>query len=105
MDGSNDSGNFSLRSYLPLIRNNSSTRIHGLTVFVKKGLPFARDLCLENSTNSYLCFRLTVCITQCITSFSSIDHLFPDETDAPFHRFIALLMTILVLIGTVFVII
>ena len=41
-----DSGNFSVRVYLPLIRKNSSTHMHGLTV------PFARDLSLENSTDS-----------------------------------------------------
>ena len=31
--------------------------MHGLTVYVKEGLPFARDLSLENSADSYLCFR------------------------------------------------
>ena len=31
--------------------------MHGLTVYVKKGLPFAQDLSLENSADSYLCFR------------------------------------------------
>ena len=69
-----DSGNFSVRGYLPLIRKDSSTHMHGLAVFVKEGLPFARDLSLENSVDSYLCFRLLY-FTQCLTSFSSIDHL------------------------------
>ena len=32
--------------------------MHGLAVYVKEGLPFARDLSLENSAHSYLCFRL-----------------------------------------------
>ena len=32
--------------------------MHGLAVYVKEGLPFARDLSLENSADSYLCFRL-----------------------------------------------
>ena len=32
--------------------------MHGLAVYVKEGLPFARDLSLENWTDSYLCFRL-----------------------------------------------
>ena len=33
--------------------------MHGLAVYVKEGLPFAWDLSLENSADSYLCFRLT----------------------------------------------
>ena len=32
--------------------------MHGLAVYVKEGLPFARDLSLENSADSYLCFQL-----------------------------------------------
>ena len=56
LDDSIDSGNFSVRGYLPLIRKDSSTHIHGLAVYVKEGLPFARDLSLENSADSYLCF-------------------------------------------------
>ena len=43
MDDSIDSGNFSVRSYLPLIQKDSSTHMHGLAVYVKKGLPFAWD--------------------------------------------------------------
>ena len=31
--------------------------MHGLAVYVKEGLPFAQDLSLENSADSYLCFR------------------------------------------------
>ena len=54
LDGSIDSGNFSVRGYLPLIRKDSSTHMHGLTVYVKEGLPF------ENSADSYLCFRLAL---------------------------------------------
>ena len=60
LDDSIDSGNFSVRGYLPLIRKDSSTHMHGLAVYVKEGLPFARDLSLENSADSYLCFRLTL---------------------------------------------
>ena len=60
LDHSIDSGNFSLSGYLPLIRKDSSTHMHGLTVYVKEGLPFARDLSLENSADSYLCFRLAL---------------------------------------------
>ena len=32
--------------------------MHGLTVYVKEGLPFAQDLSLENSADSYLCSQL-----------------------------------------------
>ena len=56
LDDSIDSGNFSVRGYLPLIQKDSSTHMHGLTVYVKEGLPFAWDLSLENSADSYLCF-------------------------------------------------
>ena len=34
--------------------------MHDLAVYVKEGLPFARDLPLENSADSYLCFRLAL---------------------------------------------
>ena len=56
LDDSIDSGNFSVKGYLPLIRKDSSTHMHGLAVYVKEGLPFARDLSLENSADCYLCF-------------------------------------------------
>ena len=58
LDGSIVSGNFFVRGYLPLIQKDSSTHMHGLAVYVKEGLPFGRDLSLENSADSYLCFRL-----------------------------------------------
>ena len=60
LDDSIGSGNFSVRGYLPLIRKDSSTHMHGLAVYVKEGLSFARDLSLENSSDSYLCFRLAL---------------------------------------------
>ena len=53
VDDSIDSGNFSVRDYLPLTQKDSSTHMHGLAVYVKEGLPFAQDLSLENSANSY----------------------------------------------------
>ena len=68
LDDSTNSGNFSVRGYLPLTRKNSSTHIHGLAVYVKEGLPFARDLSLENSADSYL-------FSTCFTSLSVL--LFP----------------------------
>ena len=57
LDDSIDSDNFSVTGYLPLIRKDSITHMHGITVYVKKELPFARDVSLENSADSYLWFR------------------------------------------------
>ena len=44
LDDSIDSGNFSVRVYLPLIRKDSSTHMHGLTLYVKDGLSFCTGL-------------------------------------------------------------
>ena len=60
LDDSIDSGNLSVRDYLALIRKDSSTNMHGLAVYVKERLPFAGDLSLENSPDSYLCLRLAL---------------------------------------------
>ena len=59
-DDSIHSGNFSVRGYLPFIWKDSCTHMHGLAVYVKEGLPFAWDLSLENSADSYLCFQLAL---------------------------------------------
>ena len=56
LNDSIDFGDFSMRGYLPLIQKDSGTHMHGLTVYMKEGLPFAQDLSLENSADSYLCF-------------------------------------------------
>ena len=56
LNDSIDSGNFSVRAYLPLIQKDSITHIHGVAVYVREELSFARDLSLENSVDSYLCF-------------------------------------------------
>ena len=56
LDDSLDSGNFSVTGCLPLIRKDSITHMHGLAVYVKEGLPFAWDLSLKNSVDSYFCF-------------------------------------------------
>ena len=56
LDDSIDSGNFSMRGYLPLIQKDSSTHMHGDRVYIKEGLPFAWDLSQENSSDSYVCF-------------------------------------------------
>ena len=55
-----DSGNFSVRGYLPLIQQGSNTHIHGLAVYVKEGLPFPQDLSPDNSADSYLRFRMAL---------------------------------------------
>ena len=43
-----------MTGYLPLIRKDAISHLHGVAVFVKEGLPFARDLSLENFTDSYI---------------------------------------------------
>ena len=58
--GSIDSGNFSMKCYLPLIRKESSTHMYGPAVYIKEGIHFAWNLCLENSADSYLCFTLAL---------------------------------------------
>ena len=60
LDDTIDSGNLSVRGYLPLIWKDSSTHMDGLAVYVKDGLPFAWDLSLESSADSYLCFQLAL---------------------------------------------
>ena len=68
-----DSGNCSVRGYLPLIRKDSNIHMHGLTVYVKEGLPFARDLSVENSRK--FLFMFSTGFIQCLTSFFSYNHL------------------------------
>ena len=57
MDDSIDSGYFSVTGYLPLIRKDFITHMHGLAVYMKEGLPFARDLSRDLS---YLGFPLAL---------------------------------------------
>ena len=47
---------FTMTDYLPLIRKDSITHMYGLGVYVKQGLPFAQNVSLENSVDSYVCF-------------------------------------------------
>ena len=49
-----------LHGFYMAVRKDFITHIHGLAVYVKEGIPFAWDLHLENSTDSYLCFRLAL---------------------------------------------
>ena len=60
LDDSTDSGNFSVRGFLPLIRNDSNTHMHGLTLYVKEGPPFEQNLPLENSLSVLLLFPLSI---------------------------------------------
>ena len=57
--------------------------MHGLAVYVKEGPPFAWDLSLESSEDSYLCFRLAL-LHSVTYFFSSVDHLL--------HRYIQFLI-------------
>ena len=52
------SGNFPVTrgGYLLLIRKDSVTHMHGLAVHEKNELPFARDVSLENSADSFFIF-------------------------------------------------
>ena len=60
LDGLIDFSNFSGRGYLPLIKKDSTTHMHGLAVYVKEWLPFAWDLSLETSADTCLCFQLAL---------------------------------------------
>ena len=60
LDYSIDSGNFFVISYVPLSQKDSSTHMHGLAVYVKEELAFAQGFSLENSADSYLCFRVAL---------------------------------------------
>ena len=53
LDDSTDSGNFSVAGYSPLIQKDSTSHMDALAVYVKEGRPFAQDISLENSTDSY----------------------------------------------------
>ena len=85
LDDSTESGNFPVRACLPLIQKDSTTNMHGLTVYVKEGLPFIGDLSLENSADPYVFNCLY--FNQCLTFFLPIDHLLClyDRFLIPFH--------------------
>ena len=69
LDESIDSGNFSVRGYLPLIQKDSNTHVDSFPVYVKEGLSFAQDVSLENSADSCLCFRLALLHSVCYFFF------------------------------------
>ena len=49
--------------------------MHGLAVYVKNELPFARDVSLENSADSFLSFR--VALFYSVSYFSFVCRLSP----------------------------
>ena len=76
LDDSNDSGNFSVRGYLPLIRKDSTTHIAWSPSYVKEGFPFALHGTYHQTTLRILTQVFDwLYLTQCLYSFSSIDHL------------------------------
>ena len=69
LEDSIDYGNFSVRDYPPLIWYNYIAHMHDLSVYVKDELPFAWELSLENSADTYLCFWIAL-FHSVLTSFS-----------------------------------
>ena len=55
-----DFGNFSVRGNLALIQKGFITHMDGLALYLKEGPPFARDVSLESSVDSYLRFPLAL---------------------------------------------
>jgi len=55
-----DSKDFLIDGYLPLNRKDSHTHMHGLGVYFRENIPIARDLSLEDSKESFMCFRLSL---------------------------------------------
>ncbi|CAE1168972.1 unnamed protein product [Acanthosepion pharaonis] len=54
------SSDLSIPGYLPLLRKDSLTHMHGLSVYVKDHIPLARELSLESPDQSYMCLRLSL---------------------------------------------
>ena len=63
-----------MRDYLLLIQKGSSIHTHGHTVYVKEGLPFARDLSLKKTLQILTYIFNWLYFTQYLTSFSLINH-------------------------------
>ena len=60
LNDSIDSGNLSVRGYLPLLRKDSSTHMYGLALWSWRKDFLFHGLTLENSADSYLCFWLAL---------------------------------------------
>ena len=74
LDDSIDSGNFSIRGFF-LYAERILLLMHGLAVHMKEGLPFAQDLILENSADSYVCFQMALLHLMSYFFFPSITFL------------------------------
>ena len=79
LDDSIDSGNFSVRGYLPLIRKDSGTHMHGLAVYVKRRTSFctgliSRKLCifLFMFSTGFTSLSVLLLFPLSITSFSFV---------------------------------
>ena len=75
-----------MRGYLHLIWKDYIFHVHGLAVYVKKGLPFARDLSLENSADSYLCFWLALLHSVSYFFFRASNCMFLSATNDKFDK-------------------
>ena len=51
---------FSVPGYLPLFRKDSSIHMHGLGIYARTNLPIARQVDLEDLTESFMCFKLSL---------------------------------------------
>ena len=51
---------FCIPGYLPIIRKDSSTHMHGLAVYARDTLPISREVHLEKPTEPFMCFRLSL---------------------------------------------
>ena len=61
LDDWSDSGNFSVRGHLPLFNPKGFCYSYSQTCsFMKEGFPFAENLSLQKSADSYLCFQLAL---------------------------------------------
>ena len=74
LDGLIDSGNFSMRGYLPLIGKDSRTHMYSLEVYVKEGL-LLHGTYMKKPLHVLIYVFDWLCLTHCLTSFSSINHL------------------------------
>ena len=54
------SEDFSVSGYLPIIRKDSQTNMHGLAVYVRESLPASRQVNLEDPNQPFMCFRLSL---------------------------------------------
>ena len=73
LDDPIDSGNFSVRSYLPLIQKYSVTHMHGLAVYLKEGFSFCMGLISRKVCGVLLVFDWLYFI-QSLNSYSFINH-------------------------------